>query len=288
MTSFFTSVFSFSFPSHSVLYAIVFFVYVFFEFFIRTYKSSLKKEYHNKKELIHSSEEAERVSIQHFNTLQTIDITRIIVLVAVVGIFLSIADIRTFSFLAVTVGAIIISLRDYIISLVSYIYVLANFDIGDDVKVSLVLGEIVRIRPLTTSIAGKDKHGDFNGILHHIPNSKFIVEMVERQEIKNNNYRCVTLEALYSNEFFKENFSVWLGNLKKYLDTILPKRSLKDVGNYKSYAGIQYKIHYDYDEDGKIVVSISFISRTKNAAHKKEEIIEFIETTRREWKEIVP
>lgn len=287
MTAFLTSVFSFSFPSHSVIYAIVFCVYILFEFFIRTYKSILKKEYHNKKELIHSSEEAERVSLQHFNTLQTIDITRIIVLVLVIGIFLSIADIRTFSFLAVTVGAIIISLRDYIISLISYIYVLANFDIGDDIKVMLVLGEIVRIRPLTTSIAGKDKHGDFNGILHHIPNSKFITEIVERQEIKNNNYRCVTLEALYSNEFFKESFSVWLSNLKQYLEKTLSKRSLKDVGNYKSYAGIQYKIHYDYNEDGNIGVSISFISRTKNAALRKEEIIQFIETTRREWKGII-
>jgi hypothetical protein len=168
----------------------------------------------------------------------------------------------------------------YIIQLIN-VYVLANYDIGDDVKIGVVLGEIVRIRPLMTSIAGKDKQGDFDGGLHHIPNSKFITETVERQEIKNNNYRRVTLQALYSNEFFVEEFSSWLTNLKKYLDETLVKRSLKDVGNYKSYVGIKYKLHYDYDDDGNIVISISFIARTKNAALRKEEIIEYIESTRR-------
>jgi hypothetical protein len=133
------------------------------------------------------------------------------------------------------------------------------------------------------SVAGKDTYGDFNGILHRIPNSKFITEIVERQEIKDNNYKCVNLQAIYSNELFEDTFSVWLTNLKKYLDGALTKRSLKDVGNYKTYAGIKYKLFYNYNEDGEIVISISFISRIKNAALRKEEIIEYIESTRRVW-----
>jgi hypothetical protein len=274
---------TFSFPLHTLAYVVCFIPYIIFEVSVRQYKDSLKKEYHNKKDSIHSSEEAEQVSLAHFNRLQNIDITRIVVFLLLLIIVLSIADVRTFGFLAVAIGAIVITLRDYVLSLVSYIYVLANFDIGDDIKIMSVLGGIVRIRPLTVSIAGKDAHGDFNGILHHIPNSKFITEAVERQEIKDNNYRCITLQSLYSNEFFEAPFSLWLENLKKQLDTILTKRSLKDVGNYKSYAGIKYKLYYDYNEDGEIVVSISFISRTKNAATRKEEIIEYIESTKREF-----
>lgn len=275
--------FNFSFSPHVFSYIVCFLLYVVFEIVIRYYKKILKKEYHAKKESIHSFEDSELVSLDHFNTLQNLDIGRIIVFLLLLIVAMSIADVRTFSFLAVTIGAIIITLRDYFVSLISYVYVLANFDIGDDVKIGSVLGEIVHMRPLTVSIAGKDKHGDFDGGLHHIPNSKFITEVVERQEIKNNNYRRITLQALYSNELFEEKFSTWLSNLKKHLDSILTKRSLKDVGNYKSYAGIKYKLHYDYNEDGEIVISISFISRTKNAASRKEEIIEFIETTRREY-----
>lgn len=275
--------FNFSFPLHTLTYAICFVPYIIFEIAVRSYKQKLKNEYRAKKESIHSSEEAEKVSLEHFNQLQNIDITRIVVGVALLVVILSVADVRTFSFLAVAIGAIIITLRDYVISLVSYVYVLANFDIGDDIKIGHVLGGIVRIRPLNVSIAGKDAHGDFNGILHHIPNSKFVTEVVERQEIKDNNYRAVTLEALYSNELFTDTFSSWLTNLKNYLDTTLTKRSLKDVGNYKTYAGIKYKLYYDYNEDGDIVVSISFIARTKNATLRKEEIIAYIETTRRIW-----
>lgn len=277
--------FNFSFPIHTLTYVICFVPYIIFEIAVRSYKEKLKNEYRDKKESIHSSEEAEKVSLEHFNKLQNIDITRIAVSLLLLIVVLSIADVRTFSFIAVAVavGAIVITLRDYVISLVSYVYVLANFDIGDDVKIMSALGGIVRIRPLTVSIAGKDAYGDFNGILHHIPNSKFITEVVERREIKDNNYRCVTLQALYSNELFEDTFSVWLANLKKYLDTVLTKRSLKDVGNYKTYAGIKYKLYYDYNDDGEIVVSISFISRTKNAVLRKEEIIEYIESTRRAW-----
>lgn len=274
--------FNFSFPIHTLAYIICFIPYVIFEVSIRSYKDRLKKEYRNKKESIHSSEEAELVSLLHFNKLQSIDITRIVVFIVLIIIMLSIADVRTFSFLAVTIGAIIITLRDYFVSLVSYLYVLANFDIGDDIKISSVLGTIVRIRPLTVSLAGKDSHGDFNGILHNIPNSKFITDVVERQEIKDNNYRCITLQALYANVLFKENFSTWLSNLKEYLDTNLTKRSLRDVGNYKSYVGLKYKLYYEYNDEGDIIISISFITRRKNAALRKEGIIEYIESTKGE------
>jgi hypothetical protein len=275
--------FNFSFPLHTLTYIMWFIPYIIFEIAIHIYKKKLKNEYRNKKESIHSSEEAEKVSLEHFNTLQNIDITRIGVSIFLLVVILSVADIRTFGFLAVAIGAIIITLRDYLLSLVSYVYVLANFDIGDDVKIMSALGGIVRIRPLTVSIAGKDAYGDFNGILHHIPNSKFVTEVVERREIKDHNYRIVTLEVLYSNELFADAFSIWLVNLKKHLDAALTKRSLKDVGNYKTYAGIKYKLYYDYNEDGDIVISISFISRTKNAVFRKEEIIEYIESTRRAW-----
>jgi hypothetical protein len=54
----------------------------------------------------------------------------------------------------------------------------------------------------------------------------------------------------------------------------------KDVGNFKSYAGMKYKLHYDYDEDGYVLVAISFISSTKTALPKKESIISFIESTK--------
>lgn len=272
----------FSLSSHTVIYIGCFILYALFELLIRVVKNKHKKEYRIKKETIHSLEETEQLSLEHFNRLQTLDITRIVAFAGILVVVLSVADIKTFSFLAVTLGAIIISLRDYIISLISYVYVLAHFDIGDDIKVGAMLGEIVRIRPLTTAVAGKDKYGDFDGVLYHIPNSKFITDVVERQEMKNNAHRRINLEAIYSQEIYKDIFSVWINNLKKELDETLPKHSLKEVGNFKSYAGLRYKFRYDYNEDGDIVVTISFIARPKNALSLKETIISYIETTKKE------
>ena len=272
---------NFSLPVHIIAYVICFFFYVLSEMVIRYFRNKYKKEYQSQKSLIHSSEDAEHASLDYFNKLQVLDIVRIVASVILFIVVLSIADVRTFSFLAVTIGAIVITLKDYLVSLISYVYVIANYDIGDDVMLGTVLGEIVRVRPLTTSVAGKDEHGDFDGKLHHIPNSKFITDIVERQEIKNDTYRRVTLQVFYSSELFENTFSVWLENLKKYLDGLLVKRSLKEVGNYKSYAGIKYKLHYDYNEEGQLVISVSFISRIKDYIARKEAIVEYVETTRK-------
>lgn len=271
----------FSFPIHTLAYIICLVPYIIFELYIRYYKENLKKEYRSKKEAINSSEDAEIFTIEHFNKLQSLDIARMVIFVLLVMVLLSVADVSTFSFLAVTIGAIIITIRDYLTSLIAYPYILANFDIGDDIKINSVLGSIVRIQPLIVSLAGKDAYGESTGILHQIPNSKFIIDIVERQEIKNHNYRCVNLQILYSNELFKNVFSVWLTDIKKYLDEVLTKRTLKDVGNYKTYSGVRYKLYYNYNEKGEIVVSVSFISRTKNSALKREEIIEYIESTKK-------
>jgi hypothetical protein len=193
-------------------------------------------------------------------------------------------DVRAFSFFAVALGAIIIALRDVIISLLAYPHVVLVYDIGDDIRVNGLFGEIVRVQPFSTHIAGKDERGDYDGKLHAIPNAKFLLESVERQEIKNSNQRRVVLHALYKQEEYRDAFDVWLLTLKKVLDESLPKRSLKDVGNFKSYAGMKYKLHYDYDEDGYVLVIISFISSTKTALSKKEAIISFIESTKNKQK----
>ncbi len=273
--------FNFNFSKDILILLFCILIYIVFELGIRYKKNSIKRKYRERKGTIHSGGEAEQVSLEHFNKLQSLDITRIAAILLLIVIIFSFANVTSFSFLAVALGAIIITLRDYVLSLISYVYVLANFDIGDDIKIGQVLGSIVRIRPLMVSIAGKNSYGDLDGALYHIPNSKFISEIVERQEIKDHNYKCVSLEVIYSNELFEDMFSVWLKNLKKHLDDIFTKRSLKDVGNYKTYAGIKYKLFYNYNEDGDIVVNISFITRIKNAATKKEEIIEYVESTRR-------
>lgn len=264
---------------HTLL--IAFLVIIFIESALYYYRSVITEHYKKKKPEILSSEEAERESLRYFSKLHSMSVVRMVYVSILCIILVSLYDVRAFSFFAFAFGAIIIALRDVIISLLAYTHVVFKYDIGDDIRIGGVLGEIVRVRPLSTQLAGKDDRGDYNGKLHSVPNSKFLLEVVEQQEIKNGNHRRVTLHAVYNHEEYKDVFDVWLTKLKETLDTKLAKRSLKDVGNFKSYAGIKYKLHYDYDDDGRVIVYISFISTTKNALDKKETIIAYIESTKK-------
>lgn len=251
------------------------------EILMRRYKNSIKHKYQVEKDTIESLEDVEKASIVYYNRLQVVDVIRIVLWIILGLSLITVYDVRAFNFLAVAMGAIIISLRDVIISLLSYVYVITAYDIGDDVRIGGVLGEIVRMKPFHVSIAGKEDSGDYNGRLFHIPNAKFITEVVERQELKAMNYRRVSIQAIYNKDAFGMDFEVWLGQVKAYLEELLPKRTLKDVGNYKGYAGLRYKINFDYDEDGEVIVKISFICNPKKAIIKKEEVIAFIESMRK-------
>lgn len=250
-----------------------------------SYRKFIVKKYKHKKSTILSPEEAEKEALTYFSKLHIISVVRVLYVSVIMMFLLALYDVRAFSFFAVALGAIIIALRDVIISLLAYPHVVLAYDIGDDVRIQSILGEVVRVRPLSVQLAGKDNNGDYDGKLHTIPNARFLLEPVERQEIKNSNQRRVVVRALYKREEHEQPFDMWLSTLKETLDETLPKRSLKDVGNFKSYAGMNYKLHYDYDEDGYVLVAISFISTVKTAFPKKEAIISFIESTKKRPKD---
>ena len=268
-----------SIPHMKELFVSVFIV-VTLEVTLLSYRRFIVKKYKHKKSTILSPEEAEKETLTYFSKLHIISIVRVLYVSVIVMFLLALYDVRAFSFFAVALGAIIIALRDVIISLLAYPHVVLAYDIGDDIRIQSILGEVVRVRPLSVQLAGKDNNGDYDGKLHTIPNARFLLEPIERQEIKNSNQRRVVIRALYKGEECEQSFDAWLSTLKGMLDETLPKRSLKDVGNFKSYAGMKYKLHYDYDEDGYVLVAISFISSTKTALPKKESIISFIESTK--------
>ena len=257
-------------------------VVIFLESILFFYKNEVTRSYKGKKQEILSGEEAERESLRYFSKLHIVSIVRMVYFFIISLVLIATYDIRAFSFFTVAFGAIILALREVIVSLLAYPHVVVSYDIGDDIRIAGVLGEIVRVRPLSTQLAGKDEKGDYNGKLDIVPNSKFFLEIIERHEIKNGANRRVSIDALYIQDEYKLPFNEWLTLLKSTLDAKLPKRSLKDVGNFKSYAGMRYKLQYDYDDDGYVKVSISFISGTKTANDKKEQIISFIESTKRE------
>lgn len=255
-------------------------IFIILEIYLRIKKKNLKKKYNYKKDKVEDFEDMEKIWIEYYRKSQKLFATRILAIFFGISIIFIAMDVKTLSLLAVLAGTIVIVLRDYIFSFITFFYIISIYKIGDDVRTDTILGEILRINPLYVAIAGKDEDGDYNGKLHRIPNSIFITQKIEIQEIKTDDYRRVLLQIIYSKEKFKDSFEPWVEKIKKFLEDTLPARTLERVGHFKGYLGIKYKINYDYNDKSEVVVRISFIARPPKNIELKERIIEFVENLR--------
>lgn len=251
-----------------------------FESLLRYAKHKLKQEFENKKDGAEDARDVEQMSLRYNKRAQVVDLMRLAAVVFLLLLGSLLYDVQLFSYLLVALGALILALRETVNSLFGYLFVLSHYEIGDDVRVNGTLGEIVRIKPILTSLAGKDDNGEYNGKLIHVPNFFFLNNPVERQELKTDNYRRVVIQAVYNSESFGISFSDWLKKTKDFLDDELPMRKLEHVGNYRGFSGTRYKMNYDYDEDGEVLIKISFIADPAKALARKEKIVAFIESLR--------
>lgn len=240
-----------------------------------------QSSYETLKKDVASLADVETVSITYFRKRQMLGIVRAVLWLFVVLLAALLYDIQTFSVLALALGALVVIQKENINSLFAYIFVLSNFNVGDDIRVNDLLGEITRISPLQTTLSGKEDNGEYNGQRVSVPNYKLLLENVRVQELKSDTYRRIVLKAIYAHEEYEVAFGEFIQKIRGFLDEFLPKRNLNQVGNFRSFAGAQYKMNFDYDEDGRIVVRIAFISRPHDIVDRKEQIIEFIEGMRK-------
>jgi Mechanosensitive ion channel len=222
----------------------------------------------------------ENVSLSYYRKRQMLGIVRASVWLFAILLAALLYDFQTFSVLALGLGALVIIQKENINSLIAYIFVLSNFNVGDDIRVNDLLGEIVRISPLQTTLSGKDDNGEYNGQRVSVPNYKLLLENVRVQELKSDTYRRIVLKVVYEHGEYDVPFAEFIKRTRAFLDEFLPKRNLNQVGSFKSFAGTQYKINFEYDEDGRIVIRVAFISRPHDVVDRKEHIIEFLEGMR--------
>jgi hypothetical protein len=258
----------------AIIFIIVFLI---LEIFLRRYKHKKKNEYEKKKPSLESLEDIEEVSLEYYKDLQHLDVVRFASIVLGIISVLAMYNVQAFNILAVATGAFILALRESFASLVAYFYILANYKLGDDLRVGVALGEVVRVKPLYIELAGKDENGEYNSKLFHVPNFMFFNQLVEQVKLKSDDYRKVNIQALYSQDTFHMSFADFTSQIESYLDRLLPKRQMTKVGYFRGYAGVRYKLNFDYNDKGEIVVKISFIARSQKAVEFKESIICFIE-----------
>lgn len=252
-------------------------VFIGIEITLRRYKNKKKHDFEKKKLGLESLEDVENVSIEYYKDLQHLDVVRFAGLVFGAISVLAMYNVQAFNILAVATGAFIIALREAFTSLVAYFYILSNFKLGDDLRMNTALGELVRVKPLYVALAGKDENGEYNSKLYLIPNFMFLNQLVEQAQLKSDDYRKVSVQALYTQEAFNLSFKDWKQALETYLEELLPKRAMTKVGYFRGYVGVKYKLHFDYNDKGEILVKISFIAKSQKALEFKEMIVSFIE-----------
>lgn len=266
-----------SYGQHAGAFAL-FIIFVTVEILFNRLKNKKRKEFESKKKTIESLDEIEDLSIEHYRQLQHIDVIRFVVIIIGIISILGVYNIQAFNIIAVATGAFIIALKDSFTSLVAYFFILSNFKLGDDIRINNFLGEIVRVKPLYTAIAGKDESGEYNSRLHNIPNFMFFSQIVDQQQLKSDDYTRVSLQVLYKKEHFSGDFEDFIGHMEKYLDELLPKRAMTKVGYFRGYAGVRYKMNFDYSDGGDVLIKISFIARSFRAQELKESIIRYVES----------
>jgi hypothetical protein len=252
-----------------------------FELVLSTYLQQLKSSYEKKQIGLTDESEIEELSIEYYSRKQRVSLLRASVLTITILVGLVVYDVRAITFIALAVGASVLVFKESINSIISYFHILSNYHIGDDVSVLGVRGEVLHIRPLVTTILGKNDDGEYNGRVTAIPNYQFTWTPVERMQMKSNSYMLVSLNIPFESSLFKQTFAEFVKNLREHLDGMLPKRTIKKVGYFRSYVGYRYKIEYSYDQDARIILHITFVSQSKRIPDRKERIIDYIESCKK-------
>jgi hypothetical protein len=241
------------------------------------YRKTQREAYIQAKSTAKNSSELEVFTLDYNRKNQIARVTRFsLYLIAILASVL-IYDIQAFSFLVLGVGAILIILRETVLSFFAHFYILFSYDVGDDIKIGESLGEISRISPLYVSIVGKEESGEYNGKLISVPNYLFLQQRVERQELKSTNYRKTSILWTYNRSHMNTDFMQIVKDFREFLDELLPMRNVDEIGYFRNYAGRRYRLSLDYNEDGFPTLKVTFVARPDAIGLLREKIIGFLE-----------
>jgi hypothetical protein len=184
------------------------------------------------------------------------------------------------NFFIVVAGALIVTFRDFILSILAFFIILRRYKIGETVGIGDIQGQIISIRMFTIGLLGKDNDGDNTGRHFTIPGYRFLTETIRREELQVESIRKELIKIPYSHDTYSIGFSEFITKLKTEIDTILPMVTKKNCGNFQTYIGYKYKMDMDYLEDKCIVITIGLVGKWRRNVERKEQIISWTEQFR--------
>lgn len=267
------------------LYLIIFLFIIFcIEYYLRKSKKKIKNSLHAKYWEITNKNWIELVNdefyVDFYKKMQLIDLIRVLLIFIFIFWVILYKSPQAFSFLAIATWAIIITFKDAILSFLWFFYIMTNYKIWDVVIVWDNMWEIIYIKPLFVWAIWKDENWEHNWQFYMFPNSKFITEIIKKEEIKINNYKKEVFEIYYSKNEFWITFEDFKKELIIFLNKTFKIKTVDDVWNYKTYIWYKYKLRYDYDEK-YMIIKLSFIEKPTKSLELREDITSFIESLKK-------
>jgi small-conductance mechanosensitive channel len=152
--------------------------------------------------------------LKYYRKIQVIDVVRAISVIAIIFVIMTFKSGSSFSFLAVGLGALIITLKDFILSILAFFFVLRQYHIGDTIGIGDMQGQIIYIRIFSIGLLGKDNDGDNTGRMYVIPGHKLISENIRKEDLHSNSIRKELLKIPYS----QEEFTITFGELLELIE----------------------------------------------------------------------
>jgi small-conductance mechanosensitive channel len=242
------------------------------------FRRQRKQAFAQAKHSARNGAELESLTLEYNKRNQVAGVFRLGLYLFAAFVSVLIYNIQAFSFLVLGFGAVLVVLRESVMSLIAYFYILFAYDVGDDIRIGETLGEISRISPLYMSVVGKDETGEYNGKLITVPNYMFFQQRVERQELKSMNYRRTSILWTYNRAHIKTDFMEIVRGFRQFLDELLPVRHADEIGYFRNYAGRRYRLVLDYNADGFPTIRVTFVAHPDDMSLLREKMIGFLES----------
>lgn len=185
-----------------------------------------------------------------------------------------------FSFFAIAVWAIIITFKEIIQCFIWFFYISTQYKIWDEIvfldgKWEL-RWEIIYFNILNIWLVWRDENWENNGQFYRIPNYKFLNDVIKREDISLHKYKKEEIILIYKKSDFSISLDDFLEKLTRYLENTLPKRTINNVWNFKTFVWYKYKMRFEYEKEF-LHIKISFIVRPRNIFEIEKWLFSFVE-----------
>lgn len=218
--------------------------------------------------------------LEYYRKGQIIDIFRVATIFVTLGVLLATRTTIGANFFIITAAALVVTFRDFILSIVAFFIILRRYKIGETIGIGDTQGQIISIRMFTIGMLGKDNDGDNTGRYFSIPSHRFLTETIRREELGIESIRKEMIRIPYDHETYSLPFTEFMAGLKKELDTICSTMTKKNCGNFQTYIGYKYKMDIDYLEDKCIIITVGLVGKWRRNVERKEQIITWAEQYR--------